>query len=190
MKTKQENLEGTKVRSRLFWFGKWYFKLAILVLLLFFVRKTFFRSEEDQIRELLSDAVSKVQVSATSHPLARAQDIRSLVRYLSDEIEFELDVEGEEHRVIRSRKALEQQALAAKVSLKSLEVLMLPPRVELHGTSATATAEIHVLGSLPDTPGQFYEDHELTIGLEKVSGDWKIRSLHSKNLRGSQGLSK
>ena len=159
----------------------------ILVLVFFFLKRSFFPNEADRIRAVLSTVVEKIQTSATEHPIARAQDIRALAKNFAEDIEFQLDNPEEEVRVVKSRKELESQALAAKVSMKSLEVLMLPPTVRIDGDRAKAVAEIHVLGSLSEVDGQFYERHTVTFLLKKEDAGWKIEKISTVNLRGKDG---
>jgi hypothetical protein len=168
------------------------FAVAALVL----ARSFLFRTEEDKVRLVLRRVVEKAQATATTSPLARAQEVRSLGSHFADEIVVHLeeeegstpaDPEAPRGDLVRSRRELEQRALAAKSSFKSLEVLLLPASVAVDGQKATARAEVHVLGSLPDIEGQFYERRLVTFELRKSDGSWKIWKVSAKNLRSSGG---
>ncbi len=152
----------------------------------YFAYFRFFVGEEAKIRELLSQIVRKAETTATESPLTRIQDVRSLASHFTDELEFRFDDGSGEppQEAARSRKELEQKILGAKTSFRTLEAVLISPSVTLRSDDATAEGEMHVLGSLPDTDGKFYEHHLVTFGLKKVDGTWKISSVSSKNLRG------
>lgn len=159
---------------------------VLLLAAIALARVYLFRTEEDRIRRVLAEALQRSKISATEGPIARIRQVSELSKFFADTLDVSVETGGEVRQLIKSRSELREKALAAGGSFKTLEVMMLPARVEIAGDSAEARAEIHVLGSLPEVEGQFYERHDATIGFVKVDGAWKIARVATVDLRNSR----
>ncbi len=153
--------------------------LAALVVLGVWGWHRLFPTPEQVIRKELAELAQTASIQPGESQLARVAHAHKLIGFFTPDAEIVIDVPNYSVHTLSGIDDIRQAAMAARASLRSLDVQFIDVKVEVAADKHSAVARLTAQAKLPGE--RTSEVQELQIGFKKVDSDWLIN--HAETVR-------
>ncbi len=148
--------------------------VAGLILLVAGIVAATWESEATRVRKVFASVERNLHKEGSENPVATALRAKRLTETLAPSARITIPELGFD--VAMNPDRIQREALYVLGSADTLKVTFESLRVQVDGDSATATADVLVVGSSTEF-GRGRNVRALTTRLEKDSGQWRFRSI-------------
>jgi hypothetical protein len=136
-----------------------------------------FPSPEKVIKKRLLEMARLASFDANEAPLAKLVNSQKLGSFVTENVQFIIEVPGRGEQSINSREELVQGAAAARSQLSALKVEFPDVVVHVASDKQTAIADVTLRANVSGQRDLYIQ--ELSFSLERTSGDWRINRIQT-----------